>query len=253
MSEEGSNPDGDASADSRSVDESTTEGPADAETGADTASEPPGDADAVDEDESPADAVDEDDGPVEVGDGREKHVTVVTEAGTEVTHGDVYLRHSEEGFAVSPEAEFPAAETTRYRKANLERVEVTQHHAACFITTATAGDGPTLDALRGFRDGVMTASRPGRALLWVYDAVSPPIAATLARHPDARSTRLVRWLVERCGAVARRREESGATGRTLRSLSLTALYVVGVCLAAAAHLWLSTTGGPNGRESARRD
>lgn len=232
MSEEGRDSTGDSLDASSDVDESDAETPP--ETGGARADEADADADA----------------PVEVGDGRQKHVTVATASGKEISHGDIYLRHSDEEFIVSPEAEFPPAETTRYRKSNLDRVEITQHHSTCFITTATAGDGPTLDVLRGFRDDVMRTSPPGRALLRVYETVSPPIARTLARHPDARSTRLVRSLVERCADVARRREGSNSpVGRTLRSAGLTALYVFGVCVAVVAHLWLSLAG--SGREGGR--
>ncbi|MFB6124044.1 MAG: CFI-box-CTERM domain-containing protein [Haloferacaceae archaeon] len=246
MGEEGRDSNGDARTDSWPADDSTADDSAATRDASGGGEDDSGhDSGATTDDES-------DDEPVEIGDGRQKHVAVVTAAGEEISHGDVYLRHSEAAFVVSPESEFPASETTRYRKENLDRVEVTQHHAGCFITTATAGDGPTLDALRGFRDDVLTASPPGRALLRTYDAVSPPIAATLARHPDARSTRLVRRLVERCGTIARRREGSSPAARAFRSLSLTALYVVGVCLATAAHLWLATRGERNGHTSGRR-
>ncbi|WP_248896959.1 CFI-box-CTERM domain-containing protein [Haloplanus halobius] len=176
---------------------------------------------------------------VGVGDGREKHVLVRTADGSVFEHGDVYLRYSETEFLVSADPEFLAAETKRYRKENLSRVEITQHHSMCFITTATAGSGRTLDSLRGFRADVMRPTRTGRALLRVYERVSPPIAATVDRNPDAAPTRLVRWLVERCGTLADdRREATTATGRASRSVALVVLYVVGVCLAALAHGWL---------------
>lgn len=174
-----------------------------------------------------------------VGDGRKKHVSVRTRAGKEFDHGDVYLRHSETEFVVSPDAEFPPDETTRYRKADLARVDVTQHHSSCFVTTATAGEGRTLSLLREFRDDVMAPSRAGRGLLVVYDAVSPPVAATLAAHPDATGTRAVRRLVERCGSLADRRRRAAPAGRVALSCALVALYVVGVCLALAVHGWLS--------------
>ncbi|MFB6196148.1 MAG: CFI-box-CTERM domain-containing protein [Haloplanus sp.] len=174
-----------------------------------------------------------------VGDGREKYVLVVTASGKEIEHGDVYLRHTKDEYIVSPDPDFPTDETTRYRKSNLHRVEITQHHSNCFITTATAGEGPTLDSLRGFRADVMSPTRTGRALLRVYETVSPPIAATLARHPDATSTRLVRRLVDRCGSLADRRDAARTrVNRAVLSTVLVVLYVVGVCLGALAHLWL---------------
>jgi len=174
-----------------------------------------------------------------VGDGREKHVLVVTASGKEIDHDEVFVRHSETEYLVCSDPDFPPAETTRYRKENLDRVKITQHHSNCFITTAAAGEGPTLDSLRGFRADVMRPTRSGRALLHVYEAVSPPIAATLDHHPDATVTRLVRRLVDRCGALAdRRRAATGDAERAALSVALIALYVVGVALAAAGHGWL---------------
>ncbi|MFB6100965.1 MAG: CFI-box-CTERM domain-containing protein [Haloplanus sp.] len=176
---------------------------------------------------------------VGVGDGREKYIQLVTTAGKEIDHGDAYVRHSETEFLVSPDEDFPPAETTRYQKDHLERVEITQHHSNCFITTAAAGEGPTLESLRGFRTDVMAPTHAGRALLTVYEAISPPIAATLDRHPEAAPTRLVRWLVDCCGSLAdRRRAATTAGGRAALSITLIALYVVGVVLAALGHGWL---------------
>lgn len=181
-----------------------------------------------------------------VGDSREKHFRAVTTSGKEFDHGEVYVRHSETEYLVSPDGEFVPADTTRYRKEDLDRVEISQHHSNCFITTAAAGEGPTLDSLRGFRADVMTPTRSGRALLRVYETISPPIAATLDRHPEATATRLVRRLVDRCGALAdRRRTARGDTERAALSVALICLYVVGVALAALGHGWL------RGRELAR--
>lgn len=174
-----------------------------------------------------------------VGDSREKHLVVVTESGERIDRGEVYVRHTESAYLVSPDVEFPAAETTRYRKENLDRVEISQHHSNCFITTAAAGEGPTLDSLRGFRAEVMRPTRSGRVLLWVYEAISPPVAATLDRHPRSTTTRLVRRLVDRCGALADcRRAATGAAERAALSVTLICLYVVGVAFAALGHGWL---------------
>jgi hypothetical protein len=172
----------------------------------------------------------------EVGDGRLKHVRVVTASGKRIEHGEVYLRHADDEFVVSPDDEFPPADTTRYPKADLLRVEVTQHHAGCFITTATAGEGPTLAALRGFRDDALARTPPGRALVGVYYRTSPPVARTLERHPDSRTARVVRRLVERCGGLARRRERSeSGLARFVLSVLLTALYVLGMVVAVVGH------------------
>lgn len=173
-----------------------------------------------------------------VGDGRKKHVTVVTNEGERHEHGEVYLKHSVDAFVVSSEFEFPEGNSYRYAKADLARAEIKQHHAACFITTAAAGEGPTLDALRNFRDGAMTPSVPGRALLAVYERVSPPVAATIADHPDSRTAGAVRRLVRRCAGLARRREAAAGARRTALSLALVVLYVVGLALALGGHLLL---------------
>ncbi|MFC7154444.1 CFI-box-CTERM domain-containing protein [Halomarina halobia] len=172
-----------------------------------------------------------------VGDGRKKHVTVDTADGERHEHGDVYLRHSADAFEVSTDFDFPEAETTRYAKADLAHVAVNQHHSACFVTTAAAGEGASLDALREFRDGTMCRTPVGRALVAVYGVVSPPVAATLADHPDARTARAVRWLIERCAALVRVRDaRTSPLARGALATALTLAYVAGVCLALAGHV-----------------
>lgn len=179
------------------------------------------------------------DTPVEIGDNREKHVTVITNEGEHRDHGNVYLRHSETAFVVSSDSAFPDEETERYAKDTIRRVEVTQHHSACFITTATAGDGPTLNTLRAFRDDALIRTPPGRALVHLYEIVSPPIAATLARHPHARTTRFVRWLIERCASLAHHRSASHSSiVQSVLSVVLTTLYIIGLCSAALGHGWI---------------
>ena len=172
--------------------------------------------------------------PDVVGDGREKHVHVVTQAGDRRDHGNVYLRHSTTVFFVSPDESFPEETTTHYEKSRLTRVEVTQHHSMCFITTATAGE-VELDALRGFRDATLVRSSPGRALVTIYEAVSPPIATTLARHPHGVTTRLVRRLVRFCAMLARRQKHASPPAHTALSALLVVLYVSGVGCAALGH------------------
>jgi hypothetical protein len=197
---------------------------------------------ADDGSETGADDGDDADRPpseIGVGDGREKHFYVVTGSRKEIDHDEVFVRHSEAEYLVCADPDFPPSETTRYRKENIDRVKITQHHSNCFVTTAAAGEGPTLDSLRGFRADVMAPSRAGRGLLRLYEAVSPPIAATLDRHPEAASTRLVCRLVERCGSLAdRRRAATGDAERAALSAVLIGLYIVGVGLAALAHGWL---------------
>jgi hypothetical protein len=171
-----------------------------------------------------------------VGDGREKHVSVVTRNGERTEHPEVYLRHTDDAFVVSPGATFSDPETTWYDKEDLDRVEIGQHHTACFITTAAAGEGPTLDALRGFRDDAMARTPPGRSLVGIYDAVSPPVAETIERHPNSRTARAVRWLVEWCARLARRRERAdAAVARLAISAVVTLAYALGLSLAATGH------------------
>lgn len=193
------------------------------------------------------DAVDDSSGDDElpgVGDGREKHVTVVTRDGERREHGEVYLRHTDDAFVVSQDANFSEAETYRYAKADLVRLEVGQHHSACFITTAAAGEGPTLDALRGFRDDAMARTLPGRALVRLYYVVSPPVAETLERHPDSRTARVVRWLVGRCARLARRREAADtAATRLAVSVVVTVAYAIGLALAVFGHACIRLSEG----------
>jgi subtilisin len=194
------------------------------------------DASGEDDERDGSDGAGDGSPPVAVGDGRQKHVHVLTRTGEHHEHGNVYLKHSSVAFIVSPDPSFPDDGTIRYEKATLSRVEVTQHHAACFITTAAADEGPALDALREFRDASLVRSSPGRALVAGYEAVSPPIAATLARHPEATTTRLVRRLVRQCGALARRRKHTSPPVRAVLTTLLVALYVCGMGCAALGHL-----------------
>ncbi|PSP72038.1 hypothetical protein BRC86_13540 [Halobacteriales archaeon QS_3_64_16] len=175
--------------------------------------------------------------PAGVGDDREKYVEVLTRSGEYAEHFESYLRHTTEAFLVSTDDSFPTAETTHYAKANLLRVEITQHHSVCFITTATTGDGETLDSLRTFRDDVLRSTAPGRALVGVYYRLSPPVARTLSRHPTARTTRSVRRLVEYSGSLERRRQDASSRSyRRVLAVVLTLVYAFGMCRALAGHV-----------------
>lgn len=102
----------------------------------------------------------------------------------------------------------------------------------CFITTATVGESETLDSLRRFRDESMAATPVGRALVGVYYRISPPIAATLERHPESYTVRVGRRLVDRCGSLsdAQAQTESRLWSAVLGTV-LTALYSLGVGIA----------------------
>ena len=110
----------------------------------------------------------------------------------------------------------------------------------CYITTATAGESDTLDSLRRFRDESMAVTPVGRALVGLYYRISPPIADTLARHPDSPSTRATRELVEACAALSDRQE---ATDSRVASASLgvllTLLYFLSIAVGAGGHAGIS--------------
>jgi subtilisin len=175
--------------------------------------------------------------PAGVGDDREKYVKILDRSGEHTEHFESYLRHTTEAFLVSAEDSFPAGRRTRYAKSDLLRVEITQHHSVCFITTAATGDGETLDSLRTFRDDVLRSTAPGRALIGVYYRLSPPVARTLSRHPTARTTRSVRRLVQYSGSLERRRQDaSSQSHRRVLAVALTLVYAFGVCRAFAGHV-----------------
>lgn len=171
-----------------------------------------------------------------VGDGRQKYIEVETSDGERHEHGNAYLRQSERVIFVSSEPDFDPDETVTYRKREMARVTVEQHHSSCFITTAVAGEERTLADLRRFRDDALSSSPFGRPLVGLYERLSPPIADTLAARPEGVTARAVRWLVRTCAGLARRRETASPPERAVLSALLIALYVVGVAIAAIGHL-----------------
>ena len=101
---------------------------------------------------------------------------------------------------------------------------VAEHHAAqaavhepssraksgCFVATAACGDpfAPEVIYLSSFRDEVLTGSRIGRLVIAIYYALSPPIAAIIARSNSFRKaamTVMVRPAVRFVGAITRTR------------------------------------------------
>lgn len=177
--------------------------------------------------------------PVELGDGRQKHITLVQSDGERIEYEASYLRHSTDEFIVSSDESFPESEMTRYPKREIDRIDVDQHHSRCFITTTVADDPTALQPLRGFRDRALTRSSLGRSLVGLYETVSPPIAETLARYPNARVTQAVGTLVRCCARIADRRAvASSSTGRGFLSLLLVGLYLLGVGVGAGGHLGL---------------
>lgn len=182
---------------------------------------------------------DSDSESVELGDGRQKYITLVQSDGERIEYKASYLRHSTDEFIVSSDASFPEPKTTRYSKSDIDRIDVNQHHSRCFITTAVADDRTVLQPLRKFRDRVLTRSPLGRPFVRLYERVSPPIAETLARHPNASVTRIVETIVRCCAKIADRRAvASSLTGRASLSVLLVGLYLLGVGIGASGYLGL---------------
>lgn len=110
----------------------------------------------------------------------------------------------------------------------------------CFITTATAGESPTLDSLRRFRDESMALTPVGRALIGLYYRISPPIADTLGAHPESRTTRVTRKLVEFCASLSDAQEETDSRVKSMSlGVTLTLLYMTVVAIGAGGHAGIS--------------
>lgn len=172
--------------------------------------------------------------PGDVGDNRKKFVRVTFANGDQVEHGDIYLRYTDQEFILADSMDFADDETTRYRKGEVVHVEVQQHHPKCFITTAVA-DAATLNTLRGFRNDVMATSTIGQPLLRIYDLLSPRIAQKLARNPNSRTARAVRWFVNLSAAVEQERHRRPYLSRALK-VAITVLYLVGLIVAISGSL-----------------
>lgn len=72
--------------------------------------------------------------------------------------------------------------------------ETSQPDQRCFIASALYGpDAPETQALRAFRDRKLAPFALGRAFIAIYYRSSPPIAATLHRHPHLAA--IVRFIV----------------------------------------------------------
>ena len=117
--------------------------------------------------------------------------------------------------------------------------ETDEESLFCFVTTATANDTETLDSLRRFRDESMATTPVGRGLVGLYYRVSPPIARTMARHPDSTETTLTRRLVEASAALSDRQAETNSrVGGAVLGIVLTVLYLVGLVTGVLGHLSL---------------
>lgn len=64
------------------------------------------------------------------------------------------------------------------------KIEIENKKRPCYIATACYGDAehPDVVALRHFRDGTLRLSAVGRAFIWAYELLSPPLAASLRQR-----------------------------------------------------------------------
>ena len=110
----------------------------------------------------------------------------------------------------------------------------------CFITTATTGEGHSLNSLRRFRDESMGATPLGKALVGLYYRISPPIAETLAAHPESHTARTTRKLVELCASISDAQDETDSRVKSASlGVALTLLYMVGITVGASGHAGIS--------------
>ncbi len=92
-----------------------------------------------------------------------------------------------------------------FRKVELLATKAKPRGKMCFIATAAFG-GPfaaEVETLRRFRDEVLARSAAGRLFTRAYEALSPPLAAALARSPRGRA--IVRWLLRPVAALCGQR------------------------------------------------
>ena len=111
----------------------------------------------------------------------------------------------------------------------------------CFITTATAGEGQTLTSLRRFRDDSMATTPLGRAMIQLYYKISPPIADTLAAHPESRTARACRRIVDVCASLSDKQSQTDSRVKSASlGVALTMLYMVGIAVGAGGHAGISS-------------
>ncbi|MCL5286509.1 MAG: hypothetical protein M1453_00735 [Acidobacteria bacterium] len=105
---------------------------------------------------------------------------------------------------------------TREEMMRVVTVEPTETAGSgCFIATAACGtdQAPEVVELRMFREKVLRQTRTGRAMIAVYETVSPPLARVI------RCSETLRWLVRvgvvrPAGAAARKIEKRKTYGTT---------------------------------------
>ncbi len=161
-----------------------------------------------------------------------------TEAETVSSTG--WFRHRVSGLDPVTEYEFRAVAVGIVLPVRGSTETFTTGDGSCFVTTATHWRGETLDSLRRFRDESMAATPLGRALAGLYYRISPPIARTLERHPGSRTASAVRRLVRACASLSDRQEVTASRVASAGlGVVLTALYAVGLLVAAAGHAGIS--------------
>jgi hypothetical protein len=87
---------------------------------------------------------------------------------------------------------------------NLEKLKAAEA-SACFIATAAYGSAQAwqVDAFRDWRDECLVHSRPGRAFIRLYYAVSPPLARIVSASRTLRS--IARWMLDPVASAIRAR------------------------------------------------
>ena len=106
-----------------------------------------------------------------------------------------------------------------YRRAHKEH--------GCYITTAAYGSplAPELDALRGFRDGVLLPRPSGRLLVRHYYSSAPAVAERLEGTEDGREA--VRGTLGLAVRLVHAREGRGRLARTLLTAATVGVYALG--------------------------
>jgi hypothetical protein len=85
-------------------------------------------------------------------------------------------------------ADITAASTTITMNDNYSIIATFKFGTGCFIATAAYGTpmADDIQVLRQFRDEYMLTNPVGKALVYLYYAVSPPIAKFITEHPSLR-------------------------------------------------------------------
>ncbi len=92
-----------------------------------------------------------------------------------------------------------------------EQIPEVEGGRQCFLATAALGSPlcPAVAVLRSYRERVLRRRCHGRALIWLYEKLSPSLARWVARS-ETRRSRVARWVVDPAARHAKRRLEGGS-------------------------------------------